>query len=210
MATEAFNLAEQFQTLVFVMSDLDLGMNNWMSDPFEYPEKPIDRGKVLEQGRSRPAGRISRVTRMWTATASAIARCRARTIRRQRISRAAAGTMRSRNTASGRTITKTTWSAWTGSLRRRARLFRGRRSSRTASRKIGIIAYGTSHWAIIESRDQMRKEYKLETDYLRLQGVSVHARSARLHRAARARVRGRAESRRADAEPAEARYASRS
>ena len=34
MATEAFNLAEQFQTLVFVMSDLDLGMNNWMSDPF--------------------------------------------------------------------------------------------------------------------------------------------------------------------------------
>ena len=29
------------------MTDLDLGMNNWMSDPFPYPEKPIDRGKVL-------------------------------------------------------------------------------------------------------------------------------------------------------------------
>ena len=41
MAMEAFNLAEKFQTLVFVMSDLDLGMNNWMSEPFAYPEKPI-------------------------------------------------------------------------------------------------------------------------------------------------------------------------
>ena len=47
MAMDAFNLAEQFQTLVFVLSDLDLGMNNWMSDPFPYPEKPIERGKVL-------------------------------------------------------------------------------------------------------------------------------------------------------------------
>jgi 2-oxoglutarate/2-oxoacid ferredoxin oxidoreductase subunit alpha len=49
MAPEAFNLAEQFQTLVFVMSDLDLGMNNWMSDPFEYPTTPINRGKVLSK-----------------------------------------------------------------------------------------------------------------------------------------------------------------
>ena len=32
MAQEAFDLAEQFQTPVFVMMDLDLGMNNWMSD----------------------------------------------------------------------------------------------------------------------------------------------------------------------------------
>ena len=34
--------------------------------------------------------------------------------------------------------------------------------------KIGILAYGTTHWAIVESRDQLRAEYKLETDYLRL------------------------------------------
>src|SRR5690348_15506131 len=47
IAQDAFNLAEQFQTLVFVMSDLDLGMNNWMSDPFPYPTTPIKRGKVL-------------------------------------------------------------------------------------------------------------------------------------------------------------------
>ena len=47
MAQEAFDLAEQFQTPVFVMMDLDLGMNNWMSDGFKYPTKPIDRGKLL-------------------------------------------------------------------------------------------------------------------------------------------------------------------
>ena len=38
----------------------------------------------------------------------------------------------------------------------------------TGNSKVGIIAYGTSHWAIIESRDQLRKEYSIETDYLRL------------------------------------------
>ncbi|HEX6386645.1 MAG TPA: 2-oxoacid:acceptor oxidoreductase subunit alpha, partial [Anaerolineae bacterium] len=45
--TIAFNLAEELQTPVFVLSDLDLGMNNWMSEPFEYPTEPIKRGKVL-------------------------------------------------------------------------------------------------------------------------------------------------------------------
>ena len=43
----AFDLAERLQTPVFVLTDLDLGMNNWMSEPFDYPEKPLDRGKVL-------------------------------------------------------------------------------------------------------------------------------------------------------------------
>src|SRR5215212_5992539 len=47
MAIDAFDLAEQFQTPVFVMMDLDLGMNNWASAPFTYPDKPISRGKLL-------------------------------------------------------------------------------------------------------------------------------------------------------------------
>jgi 2-oxoglutarate ferredoxin oxidoreductase subunit alpha len=44
---QAFDLAERLQTPVFVLSDLDLGMNQWMTRPFEYPEVPMDRGKVL-------------------------------------------------------------------------------------------------------------------------------------------------------------------
>src|SRR5438128_919711 len=48
MAMDAFDLAERFQQLVFVMSDLDLGMNMWMAHPFRYPEKAPERGKVLD------------------------------------------------------------------------------------------------------------------------------------------------------------------
>ena len=58
MAQDAFNLAEQFQTLVFVMSDLDLGMNNWMSDPFEYPDHADQSRQGSVERRSRPARRF--------------------------------------------------------------------------------------------------------------------------------------------------------
>lgn len=44
----AFDIAEAIQTPVFVLSDLDLGMNNWMAEPFEYPSEPMNRGKVLD------------------------------------------------------------------------------------------------------------------------------------------------------------------
>ena len=44
---DAFDYADRFQTPVFVLSDLDLGMNLWMTPAFKYPEKPFDRGKVL-------------------------------------------------------------------------------------------------------------------------------------------------------------------
>jgi 2-oxoglutarate ferredoxin oxidoreductase subunit alpha len=50
MAMQAFDLADRFQTPVFVLSDLDLGMNLWMTKPLEYPEKRFDRGKVLSAG----------------------------------------------------------------------------------------------------------------------------------------------------------------
>lgn len=43
----AFDLAEYLQTPVIVLSDLDLGMNHWMSEPFEYPDQPLERGKIL-------------------------------------------------------------------------------------------------------------------------------------------------------------------
>ena len=95
MAIEAFDFAERFQTPVFVMTDLDLGMNNWMADPFPYPEKPIDRGKVLDGGRSGPAGRLRAATRTWMATAWATARCPAPTTPRPATSPAAAATTRS-------------------------------------------------------------------------------------------------------------------
>src|SRR5207245_5384865 len=62
MAQEAFDLAEQFQTPVFVMTDLDLGMNNWMSDGFKYPDKPLNRGKRLTPEVLKKIGEWGRYT----------------------------------------------------------------------------------------------------------------------------------------------------
>jgi 2-oxoglutarate ferredoxin oxidoreductase subunit alpha len=45
----AFDIAERLQTPVFVLSDLDLGMNLWMSEPFTYPDAPFDRGKIVTE-----------------------------------------------------------------------------------------------------------------------------------------------------------------
>lgn len=47
---KAFDLAERLQWPIYVLSDLDFGMNQWMSKPFEYPDQPMDRGKVLWEG----------------------------------------------------------------------------------------------------------------------------------------------------------------
>jgi 2-oxoglutarate ferredoxin oxidoreductase subunit alpha len=46
----ALDLADELQTPVFVLTDLDLGMNTWMGTPFAYPDEPLKRGKVLTAG----------------------------------------------------------------------------------------------------------------------------------------------------------------
>src|SRR5207302_669582 len=48
-ARDAFDHADRFQTPVFILSDLDLGMNLWMTPEFKYPDKKFDRGKVLSK-----------------------------------------------------------------------------------------------------------------------------------------------------------------
>ena len=83
MAIDAFDFAERFQTPVFVMTDLDLGMNNWMADPFPYPEKPIRPRQGADGRGSRTGWAASRATKMWMAMASATAPCPAPTIPRR-------------------------------------------------------------------------------------------------------------------------------
>ena len=46
-----------------------------------------------------------------------------------------------------------------------------------AGAAIGIIGYGTSHWAIDESRDQLGARAGIATGYLRLRALSVHRRA---------------------------------
>jgi 2-oxoglutarate ferredoxin oxidoreductase subunit alpha len=56
----AFDLAERLQTPIFVLSDLDLGMNLWMSETFQYPDIPMDRGKVLTEDDLDKLGKFAR------------------------------------------------------------------------------------------------------------------------------------------------------
>ena len=172
MASEAFNLAEQFQTLVFVMSDLDLGMNNWMSDPFEYPTTPIKRGKVLGKEDLTKLGGFARYRDLDGDGVGY------RTLPGTEHPAAAYFTRGSGHND------KSNYSErpddYENNMERLNRKFESSRSFvprpeivEGTSAKIGIIAYGTSHWGIIESRDQLRNEYAIETDYLRLRAYPL-------------------------------------
>ena len=167
MAGDAFELAEHFQTLVFVMSDLDLGMNNWMSDPFKYPEKPIKRGKVLTKEDLERLGGFSRYK---DVDGDGIAY---RTLPGTEHPAAAYFARGSGHNEKSQYSERP--DDFEKNMERVNRKFETARSYvprpdvvQTGKSKIGIIAYGTSHWAITESRDQMRKEYSTETDYLRI------------------------------------------
>ena len=167
MAQDAFNLAEQFQTLVFVMSDLDLGMNNWMSDPFKYPETPINRGKVLSK---EDLDRLGGFARYKDVDGDGIGY---RTLPGTDHPAAAYFVRGSgHNEKSQYSERPDDFERNMERINRKfetARSFVPRPEVASADKsKIGIIAYGTSHWAIVESRDQLSKEYKCETDYLRL------------------------------------------
>jgi 2-oxoglutarate ferredoxin oxidoreductase subunit alpha len=58
---KSLDLAEELQTPVFILSDLDIGMNQWMAKPFEYPKTPMNRGKILwEDDLKKLAGKWGR------------------------------------------------------------------------------------------------------------------------------------------------------
>jgi 2-oxoglutarate ferredoxin oxidoreductase subunit alpha len=167
MAMDAFNLAEKFQTPVFVMSDLDLGMNNWMSDPFPYPDKPIDRGKVLSKEDLDKMGGFGRYK---DVDGDAIGY---RTLPGTQHPAAAYFTRGSGHNAQGNYSERP--DDYENNMERLRRKFENVRSVAPSpvletmpKAEIGIIAFGTTHWALTESRDQLRDEHKLATDYLRL------------------------------------------
>jgi 2-oxoglutarate/2-oxoacid ferredoxin oxidoreductase subunit alpha len=167
MATDAFNLAEQFQTLIFVMSDLDLGMNNWMADPFPYPTTPIKRGKVLSK---EDLDRLGGFARYKDVDGDGIGY---RTLPGTPHPAAAYFSRGSGHNEKAQYSERA--DDFENNMERLNRKFETARSfvprpeiTKGTNAKIGIIGYGTSHWGITESRDQLRAEYGIETDYLRL------------------------------------------
>ena len=165
MAMDAFDLAERFQTPIFVLSDLDLGMNTWMSPKLEYPTKPLDRGKVLDEATVEKIGRFGRYRdvdgdgipyRSIPGSSAPAYFCRG-----------------SGHNEWGQYSERS--DDYEKNVDRLARKFETARNWMPApvveidrGASIGIIAYGTSHWAVVEGRDQLLDEAELQTSYYRL------------------------------------------
>ena len=165
MAMEAFDLAERFQTLVFVMSDLDLGMNTWMSKTFVYPETPIDRGKLLDAAALQRLGEWGRYR---DVDGDGIPY---RTI--------PGDGMQPYFTRGSGHNDKGQYSErpddYINNMERLARKFDTARRHVPApviaddpQAEIAIVGYGTSHWAIDECRAQLEAEHDMKSAYLRL------------------------------------------
>jgi 2-oxoglutarate ferredoxin oxidoreductase subunit alpha len=165
MAMEAFDLAEQFQTPVFVMMDLDLGMNNWMSDAFTYPTGAVNRGKLLTAAKLKELGEWGRYK---DVDGDGIAY---RTIPGDGLP--VYFTRGSGHNAKGQYSERP--DDYVENMDRLNRKFETARKyvpkpviESNPKAKIGFIAYGTSEYATQESRDQLREETSVETSYFRL------------------------------------------
>jgi 2-oxoglutarate/2-oxoacid ferredoxin oxidoreductase subunit alpha len=165
MAMEAFDLAEQLQQPIFVMSDLDLGMNTWMAHPFEYPTTPYKRGKRLDAETLKKLGQFGRYR---DVDGDGIPY---RTVPGDGLpSYFARGSGHNEQALYSERADD-----YTRNLDRLSRKFQTAKKmmpkpeiDMAAEGGIGIIAYGTTHWAIVESRDQLTAERGINTSYLRL------------------------------------------
>jgi 2-oxoglutarate/2-oxoacid ferredoxin oxidoreductase subunit alpha len=167
MSIEAFNFAEQFQTPTFVMTDLDLGMNNWMADPFSYPTTPIKRGKVLDAEDLEKLGGFARYK---DVDGDGVGY---RTLPGTNHPTAAYFTRGSGHNDKAQYTERE--DDYIHNMDRLAHKFEVMRKHVPASdvriaagAKIGFVACGTSDYAVRESCDQLRNEHHIEASYLRL------------------------------------------
>ncbi|MBX9880121.1 MAG: 2-oxoacid:acceptor oxidoreductase subunit alpha [Candidatus Obscuribacterales bacterium] len=169
MAMDAFDLSERFQTPVFVLSDLDIGMNNWMANPFPYPTKDLDRGKVLTAEQLNKLGEFARYKdvdgdgipyRTLPGTNSPIAAYFTR----------GSG----HNEKAQYTERPDDYENLMNRLNKKydtARKYVPKPEIITEKdAKIGLIAFGSSNPAIMESRDQL-KVANISTSYFRLKAI---------------------------------------
>ena len=167
MAIEAFDFAEQFQTPVFVMTDLDLGMNNWMADPFPYPQQPIRRGKVLTAGDLDQLGGFARYKDIDGDGVGY------RTLPGTNHPAASYFTRGSGHNEKAQYTERE--DDYIANMDRLAHKFEAMRrhvpepAVRAPEKaRIGLVAAGTSDYAVRESCDQLQSEYSIEASYLRL------------------------------------------
>ncbi|HEY1421507.1 MAG TPA: 2-oxoacid:acceptor oxidoreductase subunit alpha [Candidatus Dormibacteraeota bacterium] len=171
-ARDAFDYADRFQTPIFVLSDLDLGMNLWMTPEFKYPDKPFDRGKVLskadldrlagEWGRYRDVDADGIAYRTLPGTDHPAAGF---------FTRGSGHDEQARYTESAE--------AYARNMERLSRKLETARHELPApivdespQASIGLIAFGSTHPAVIEARETLAAAGK-PVDYLRLRALPL-------------------------------------
>lgn len=167
---QALDLAEKLQAPVFVLSDLDLGMNQWMTHPFKYPNTPIDRGKVLwESDIEKLQGNWARYR---DVDGDGITY---RTIPGNRHPRAAYFSRGTGHSEEARYSEDPV--VWHKGLERLKRKFETAKNFVPApvienanGSQIGFIAFGSTHAAVNEARDQL-VDRGIQTDYLRVRAI---------------------------------------
>ncbi len=167
---KALDLAERLQTPVFVLSDLDLGMNMWMSEPFAYPTQPWDRGKVLSD---KQLAALPRFERYRDTDGDGIPY---RTI--PGLTHDAKGAYFTRGSGHDEAARYTeSPEVYARNLDRLAKKLQTARTlvpppvvEDDAAAEVGLIAFGSTHWAMIEARDLLRKQ-GVPTGYLLLKAL---------------------------------------
>lgn len=170
MGYQAFDLAEELQQPVFVASDLDLGMNNWMAEPFTYPSAPLRRGKVLS---AEDLERLGKFARYEDVDGDGIPY---RTLPGTDHSLAAYFTRGSgHNIRASYSERPEDFSSLMDRLLRKhetaRRMVPKSVESAGAGATIGIIAYGSTHAALEEALHQLRTDHGLEAAYLRVRAL---------------------------------------
>ncbi|MBI4028473.1 MAG: 2-oxoacid:acceptor oxidoreductase subunit alpha [Verrucomicrobia bacterium] len=172
-AMESLDLAERFQTLVLFMSDLDLGMNHWVSAPFQPPAKDMDRGKVLT---AEDLARLKKFERYRDVDGDGIPY---RTLPGAKHPLAAYFTRGTGHTAAATYSEKP--EDWKNNLDRLTRKFDTAREAvpqpvleKDSRSDIGVIAYGSSDPAVRESLAQLQAEAGVDAAYLRIRALPVN------------------------------------
>jgi 2-oxoglutarate/2-oxoacid ferredoxin oxidoreductase subunit alpha len=168
MAMDAFDLADRFQTPIFVLSDLDLGMNPWMTQALPYPRRPFDRGKVL---REKDLDKLEKWGRYRDVDKDGVPY---RTLPGTNHARAGYFTRGTGHDEEARYSELP--DVWQRNL---DRLIKKHETARLAvpqplveghGHPLAILAYGTTHHAVTEARDILER-LGIETDYMRVRAL---------------------------------------
>jgi 2-oxoglutarate ferredoxin oxidoreductase subunit alpha len=168
----AFDLSERLQSPLLVLSDLDLGMNNWMTGPFEYPSAPFDRGKVLGDAE---LAKVAKFERYRDVDGDGIPY---RTLPGAKDAKGVYFTRGSGHDEAARyTESPEVYERNLDRLKKKMETARtllpAPEAREVAGAEIGLVAYGSSHPAMLEALDQL-KEAGVNASYLRVRALPLH------------------------------------